>query len=344
MTRFGVAIEQMTRLSDEEQADLITLAARLGYESAWTPAPAALERDAFQICLRWWDATRSVRDGGMTVGIAVVPLPLWTVPALAVAAATLATMTGGRFILGVGPSAVHIPSFRARYGVGRVSPLDLVRDHLVTLRPMLRGERVTYKGPTVKLADAGLSFDVPEVPLFMSATGPRMLELAGELSDGVCLNWCTSDEIARSRATVEVAAARAGRPDGAVQLVQSVRISLDPDRDVARRRLARAMLHYALARPGSSPKRGYRGHFARMGFDAPLRDLERKRDLGATDDELADAFPADILGEVAYFGDAAGARTAVARLSRGLDLALIRPVVAPGDAAAVAAVFTAGAA
>lgn len=339
MTRFGVALEQMTRLTDEEQARLMRLAAELGYESAWTPAPAALERDAFQICLRWWEASRAGREPGLTVGIAVVPLPFWTAPALAVAAGTLASMTGGRFVLGVGPSAMHIPSFRARYGLPPVSPLELVRDHLIVLRRMLRGERVTYDGPVVRLADAGLSFEVGGVPVYMSATGPRMLELAGELSDGVCLNWCTIDEIARSRATIEAGQARAKRPAGSVQLVQSIRVSLHPDRDVARRRLARAILHYALARPGSSRERGYRGHFGRMGFDAPLRQLERQRDQGATDEELAEAFPADILSEVAYFGDAVGARAAVERLSRGLDVALIRPVVEPGDAAAVAEVF-----
>lgn len=340
MTRLGVAIEQMTRLTDDEQADLMRLAARLGYESAWTPAPAALERDAFQICLRWWEAARAVR-GGMTVGIAVVPLPFWTVPALAVAAGTLASMTGGRFILGVGPSAIHIPSFRARYGVARVSPVELVRDHLRALRPMLRGDHVSNDGATLRLADAWLAFHAPAVPLYMSAMGPRMLELAGELSDGVCLNWCTTDEIARSRATVEVAAVGAKRPTGSVQVVQSIRVSLDPDPEVARRRLARTILHYALARPGSSPERGYRGHFARMGFDARLRALERMREEGASDAVLADAFPAEVLSDLAYFGVAAGARSAVERLSRGLDLALIRPVVAPGDAAGVAAVFEA---
>jgi alkanesulfonate monooxygenase SsuD/methylene tetrahydromethanopterin reductase-like flavin-dependent oxidoreductase (luciferase family) len=238
---------------------------------------------------------------------------------------------------------LHIPSFRARYGLARMSPLELVRDYLQTLRPMLRGERVSYDGVTLRLADAGLSFEAPGVPVYMSATGPRMLELAGELSDGVCLNWCTSDEIARSRATVEAAAARARRPEHAVQLVQSIRVSLDADQDVARRRLARTILNYALARAGSSTARGYRGHFARMGFDAPMRDLERMRELGATDEQLADAFPAEILRELAYFGDAAGARAAIERLARGLDLALVRPVVSPGDADAVAAVFSASA-
>lgn len=341
MTRYGVAIEQMTRLTDDEQAEVMRLAARLGYESAWTPAPAALERDAFQLCLRWWEATRGVRDGGIGVGIAVVPLPFWSAPALAVAAGTLASMTGGRFILGVGPSGVHLPAFRAMYGVPNVSAVDLVREHLLTLGPLLRGERVTYDGRTLRLTGAALGFEVPAVPLYMSALGPRMLALAGQLSDGVCLNWCTSDEVARSRATVEAAAAKAKRPQNAVQLVQSIRVSIDPDIDVARRRLARAILHYALSRPGSSPGSGYRGHFGRMGFDAPLRKLEAMRDRGATEEELAEAFPGEILSEVAYFGSASGARGAVRRLSTGLDLALIRPVVQPGAAAAVAEVFEA---
>ena len=339
MTRFGVALDQMVRVRDDA-TELIGLAARQGYDSAWTPAPASLERDAFQICLRWWQASARERDGGMTVGIAVVPLPLWTIPALAASAATLASITGGRFVLGIGPSAVHIPSFRERYGVARVSPVRLVREALLTLRPLLRGEPVTFDGESVRLHGAALGFSAPAVPLYMSALGPRMLALAGELADGASLNWCTPEQIAESRSAIDSASLSAGRSAGSV-LAQSIRVSIDRDADVARRRLGRAILHYALARRGSSTTVGYRGHFARMGFDAELRRLERLRDDGATNDVLADAFPAEILSRVAYFGDAAGAPTAVARLSRGLDLALVRPIAAEGDTTAIADVLTA---
>lgn len=339
MTRFGLALDQMMRLTADEEAHLIAFAARSGYDSAWTPAPAALERDAFQVCLRWFDA--AARTRALAVGIAVVPLPFWTVPALAVSAATLASYTGGKFVLGVGPSAVHIPSFRARYGVARMSPVTLVREYVDALRAMFRGELVTRRGEVVHLEGASLGFSCPPIPIYISALGPRMLELAGQVADGACLNWCTTDQIAASRAEIDAAARRAERGAVPVKLVQSIRVSIDDDVDLARRRLARAMLHYALAREGSSTTVGYRGHFGRMGFDDDLSRLERMRDAGRSDDEIADAFPVEIMQKVAYFGPAGEAASAVRRLSQGLDLALVRPVVPPAAAARVASVLEA---
>ncbi len=99
---------------------------------------------------------------------------------------------------------------------------------------------------------------------------------------------------------------------------------------------ATMVLTYALARPGADKAKGYRGHFARMGFDAVLTDLESRRAAGATEHELARIFPVELLRSVGYWGRPEGAREAFLRLASGLDIAVVRPVPARrNDLAAV---------
>ena len=73
---------------------------------------------------------------------------------------------------------------------------------------------------------------------------------------------------------------------------------------------------------------GYRAHFERMGFTDELADLDEMRKKGASSDEVADAFPAEILQSVGYFGKADGAAAAFAQLAEGLDTAIVRVVAA----------------
>ena len=61
------------------------MAAQVGYASCWTPT--GVGQDAFQVCAQWWGASRAVVPRGLATGIAVVPVPRWSVPALATAAA-----------------------------------------------------------------------------------------------------------------------------------------------------------------------------------------------------------------------------------------------------------------
>ena len=76
---------------------------------------------------------------------------------------------------------------------------------------------------------------------------------------------------------------------------------------------------------------GYRAHFERMGFTEELAGLDRMRTEGASTDEVADAFPAEVLQQVGYYGKAAGAGAAFRRLAEGLDTAVVRVVAArPG--------------
>jgi hypothetical protein len=126
-----------------------------------------------------------------------------------------------------------------------------------------------------------------------------------------------------------------------VRIVAYIRVCVDEDETTARRAYTRAIMGYALAPQGSSKAHGYRAHFTRMGFDAALSELEARRDRGAPQAELIDHFPDDLLRMVGYYGPAAGAAAAFARLARGLDTAIVRVVPARPGVDAVLAVLNA---
>jgi alkanesulfonate monooxygenase SsuD/methylene tetrahydromethanopterin reductase-like flavin-dependent oxidoreductase (luciferase family) len=332
----GVGLDATLGLSFDQHRALAREAARLGYTSLWTPA--GLAQDAFQICAQWWMASREIVPGGLFTGISVVPVPLWTPVQLAASAGTVGELTGGRFILGIGSGGVHEPGYRRRLGLPDIAPLPLMRDYLLTVRRLLAGEAVDYVGAAVTLHGARLGFQPPPVPVYLGALGPRMLDLAGEAADGVLLNWCSPSQVAWSRQIVAEGARRAGRDPSAVRIAEYIRVCVDEDVEAARRALTRAVLGYALARPGTDKRLGYRGHFARMGFDQVLRDLEERRDRGASEAELIEAFPPELLRQIGYYGPAAGAREAFRTLAAGLDLAIVRVVAArSGYASALAA-------
>lgn len=335
----GIGLDQSLKLSFAQHREMAREAAELGYTSAWTNA--GLGRDPFATCAQWSAASAEVVSGGLVTGISVVPVPIWSAPALGIVGGTLGELTGGRFILGLGSGGIYGEAYRRSYGVAYQPPIALMRDYLIVLRRLLAGDRVAYEGTALSLHGVQLGFRPPSVPLYLGALGPQMLRLAGEAADGAALNWSTPEQIAWSREQVEEGARRAGRDPAAVRMHEYIRICVDDDEDVARRAYTRAILGYALARPGASKKHGYRGHFARMGFDEALSDLEARREHGAPEAEIIDAFPSELLRLVGYYGPAAGAAAAFRRLAEGLDVAIVRVVPARPGPEAIAAVMRA---
>ena len=213
-----------------------------------------------------------------------------------------------------------------------MSALALMRDYLTVVRGLVNGERVTYEGETTTLKGMRLAMrPAPETPVYLGALGPRMLEMSGELADGASLNWCTPEQIAWSRERIAKGAAKAGRDPSEINVAEYIRICVDDDVDAARIALAKATMGYALGASVPTERErqlGYRAHFERMGFTEELAALDDMRRNGASRDEVAEAFPAEILNAVGYFGKAEGAAAAFKRLAEGLDTAIVRVVAA----------------
>jgi alkanesulfonate monooxygenase SsuD/methylene tetrahydromethanopterin reductase-like flavin-dependent oxidoreductase (luciferase family) len=312
--RLGLPLRQLREVARE--------AARLGFESVWTPAGGV--PDSFHVCAAWSE------DTSLRTGISVVPAArMWTPLALAVQAATLAQLSSGRFVLGLGTGG-YGPQFWESVGLPN-RPIAVMRDYTMSVRRLLAGETVTLDGP-IRLRAASLGVkDLPPAPVYLAALGPQMLRLAGEVAEGALLNWATPERIAASRSRIAEGAARAGRHPGEVPVTMYVRVCIDDDVAAARRAFGAQVLSYAMAQPGIPPEAGYRGLFAQMGFDGVLRELEYRRDRGAGLAELVDAAPDELFHAVGYFGPAAAAPGAFARLSAGLDETIVRIITArPG--------------
>ncbi|HEV8536828.1 MAG TPA: LLM class flavin-dependent oxidoreductase [Candidatus Limnocylindria bacterium] len=235
----------------------------------------------------------------LATGIAVVPLSGWSIDDLASVAKETFERCEGRFTLGVGS--------------GRVTdaPIRVMREAIAALRDRL-----------------------PGVPVYLGALGPQMLRLAGERYDGAALNWCSAEQVRWSRERVAAGAREAGRDPAQVRMHEYIRVCIDQDEQAARTAFAKTVLSYALARPGADKTKGYRGHFARMGFDQALGELEDRREWGASEDQLAERLPDELLRLVGYWGRPAGGREAFLKLADGLDIAVVRLVPARRNDAA----------
>ncbi len=333
----GVGLDARLGLSFAEQELLAREAAELGYASIWTPDGAG--NDGFQLCAARWRATCDVMPGGLSTGISVSPVAFRSPVSFASSAGTLSAMTGGRFSLGIGAGGIYQPQTRRNLGFRSRSALAVMRDYLVTIRGLLAGETVHYEGEAVTLRGMRLGFD-PQLPtpLLLGALGPKMLQLAGELSDGAAMNWCSPERVRWSREQVDRGALSAGRDPAHVKLVEYIRVCVDEDPKVARDALARATMPYALRATVPSERErqfAYRGHFERMGFAQELVELDAMRLAGAGEPELLEAFPDALLSAVGVFGTPETALVAFEELARGLDTAIVRVVAAhPGIEAA----------
>ncbi len=336
----GIGLDATLNLSFADQADLSQEAARLGYTSIWTPEGAG--QDSFLLCSQRWAASCQVVPEGLSTGIGVSPVLYRTPVAFAMSGGTMSQLTRGRFIMGIGAGGAYRPRTRQSLGLPRFSTLALMRDYLMTVRGLVAGDVVNYQGEVVTLQGIKLAVSPPpRTPVYLGALGPEMLRLGGELADGVCLNWCTPEQIAWSRERIAEGAARTDRDPRSVQVVEYIRVCVDDDVAVARRAFARSTMGYALGQrvPTARERQlGYRAHFERMGHAEALAELDRMRQRGAKPDEVADAYPPELLKQVGYYGTPEGAATAFRRLAEGLDVAIVRVVAArPGMASVLAA-------
>jgi 5,10-methylenetetrahydromethanopterin reductase len=331
----GVGLDARLGLPFDELRAAAREAAGLGFESVWTPAGGV--PDAFHVCSAW------SQDTALRTGISVVPAArMWTPLSLAAQAATLAQFSSGQFVLGLGTGG-YGPGFWASVGLPD-RPIGVMRAYVTQVRALLAGETATT-GPSAggsaaavpagspgwpQSASLGVK-DLPAAPVYLAALGPQMLRLAGEVSDGALLNWATPEHIGLSRERIDEGAARAGRGPGSVPMTMYIRVCIDDDAAAARQALGAQVLGYAMGRPGTPSTAGYRGLFGQMGFDEELRELEARRDRGESMTDLVAAAPDELLHAVGYYGPADGAPAAFARLSAGLEEAIVRVITArPG--------------
>ena len=165
---------------------------------------------------------------GIEVGTAVVPTYPRHPAVLAQQALTTSLAVGGRLALGIGLS--HRIVIEDMYGYSFERPAVHMREYLSVLLPLLEGEAASFQGSTLR-AGIGLSTPRPHpVPVLLAALAPRMLQLAGERTDGT-VTWMTGPATIRDHIVPAIsrAASDAGRPAPRIVCILPVCVSDDPD-------------------------------------------------------------------------------------------------------------------
>jgi F420-dependent oxidoreductase-like protein len=160
------------------------------------------------------------------LGTSVVPTVGRHPIALAQLARTTQQACGGRFTLGVGPS--HQIVAEAMYGEAWERPLQRTSEYLDALVPLCAGEACAVNGDQVT-AHTTLNVPSAPVPVILAALGPKMLELAGRMTDGTHVGQTGPQTIASHTAPlIRAAAAEAGRPDPRIIALVNVCVTDDP--------------------------------------------------------------------------------------------------------------------
>jgi probable F420-dependent oxidoreductase len=195
--------------SPAEIVDCIKLAEQLGYESAWVAEGHG--GDQFAVL-----AAAATQTSRILLGTSITSVFVRTAPTIAMAAATLDDLTGGRFVLGVGSS--HKVQVETEHGMSYGKPLTRVRETVAVVRRLLRDGHVSYQGETVRIENFDLWFSPRRktIPIYASAVAQKMTALCGEIADGVILTRSTLATGAIIKEQLAEGARRAGRDPGQI--------------------------------------------------------------------------------------------------------------------------------
>jgi 5,10-methylenetetrahydromethanopterin reductase len=188
----------------------------------------------------------------IAIGAGVVNLWTRNVGLLAATFSTLDDLAPGRIRLGIGAWWEPLAS---KVGVHRRRTLECMRETVEATRRLLAMERVTYHGEFVQLDDVEIDIvhgdrSPKHVPIYVGATAMGMMELAGEIGDGVLLNYLVGPAYDREALEhLEAGAARAGRRLDDVDRPQLVVCSLDRDRSLALDRARELVAQYLGQQP-----------------------------------------------------------------------------------------------
>ena len=226
-----------------------------GFDSIWV-AETRLTRDGFVPLAAIGAATSRI---GIATGI--VPVFTRNPVVLAISFRALAEIAPGRLRMGIGTGS---PAILATQGIAFEKPLTRLREYCEVLPRLIAGEAVTYRCDSFTLENARiediLSDDAepaPPLPLWLGVTGPRALQLAGEVADGVLLNVCLGPDYVRRRLPlVHDAAVACGRGAGAVEVGMGIVCSPDPDATLARARARRFVALYLSLFPNVARETG----------------------------------------------------------------------------------------
>lgn len=315
MPGIGLRLDPELKATPQQVAELAVLAEERGFESLWIPEGSG--RDALTQVSALAMATNTIH-----LGTGILPLFHRTPFLTAMSAAALDIISSHRFMLGLGVG--HRGLVEAFHGVPFQQPFARMRDTVEIVRQLLRGETITYNGRIFSARNASLGLEQGcQIPIYIAALGPQMIELAGEIADGLLLTWVNAAFMEEVHYRLARGAARAGRNVDAIDVVCYVRVAVTDDTKAVGAIVQSQLLSYV-----GMPF--YRRHFEQAGFKKEcakiirgLRQGDRAAALDAVSEEMQ---------RLAVFGSAEFCRQQIEKFdSFGVRLPVVAPLTVDGD-------------
>jgi F420-dependent oxidoreductase-like protein len=298
--RLGINLGYWGAGNDADNLELAREADRLGYAVAW--AAEAYGSDAATV-LAWIAAQTEHID----VGSAVFQIPGRTPANTAMTAATLDTLSGGRFRLGLGVSGPQVSE--GWHGVRFDKPLARTREYVDVVKLALSRRKVQYDGEffTLPLPDGpgkALVLTVhpvrDQIPIYLAAIGPKNLELAGEIADGWLAIFFAPEFAGDQTAHVAAGRAKVGKTLEGFDIVPTVPVVFGDDVAACADPL-RAYCSLYIGGMGSRDKNFYNQLASRMGYEAAAAEVQDKY-LARDYDGAGAAVPFEFIDRTALIG------------------------------------------
>ncbi len=299
--RLGINLGYWGAGMDADNLEVAREADRLGYAVCW--AAEAYGSDAATV-LAWVAAQTEHID----VGSAIFQIPARTPAMTAMTAATLDTLSGGRFRLGLGVSGPQVSE--GWYGTRFDKPLARTREYVEIIRKAMSRERLTHEGQnwTLPLPDGPgkpLKLTVHPVreyiPLYIAAIGPKNLEQTGEIADGaLVLFYAPEHAEATTLSSLRAGREKAGKDLEGFDVVPTVPMALGDDV----RALADQFRPYTalyVGGMGSAKQNFYNKLAQRMGYEKEAAEIQEKY-LSGDKEGAAAAVPHELIDSTSLLG------------------------------------------
>ena len=310
MDRIGVGFSG--GMSPQDIVECVKLAEELGYESAWVAEGHG--GDQFSILTACAIATNTIK-----LGTSITSVFVRTPPTIAMAAASVDYFSDGRFILGVGSS--HKVQVEPEHGLEFTRPVQRLRECVDIVRTILRDSDVNYHGEVYDIDRFDLWFQPlrSEIPIYVAAVFPKMLEVCGEISQGAILTWCTLDHASEAVTAVGQGARNSGRNPADVEVASLLPCAVSEDRDAARDLMRMPIASYA----GRFPR--YRKLMVDAGFPEEIENV-RIAWQGGNIQEALDAVPGGLIDKIGLVGSVEEVQTKLAEYrNAGITLPIVSP-------------------
>jgi len=297
--RLGLNLGYWGAGNDKDNLALARAADSMGYSVVW--AAEAYGSDVATVL-----AFVAAKTQQIDVGAAIMQIPARTPAMSAMTAATLDSLSGGRFRMGLGVSGPQVSE--GWHGVRFDKPLGRTREYVEIVRMALARQRVRYDGEhyVLPLPDGpgkALTLTVhptrEDIPIYLAAIGPKNLELTGELADGWLAIFFSPEHSADQLAAIQTGR-RAGGCTSGFDIVPTVPISVGDDLEAAADRIRPYCALY-VGGMGSRENNFYNAQARRMGFDSAATAIQDHY-LNREYDAAAAAVPFEFVDSTALIG------------------------------------------